>query len=221
MDAFARARALVRELRAQAGPDAAERMARFGITSPTALGVRIPVLRAIAKREGQDHALAGALWATGLHEARMLASMVEEPAKVTKAQMERWARAFDSWDLCDECCMNLFDKTPHAWTMAVAWSKREEEFVKRAGFALMACLAWHDKAAPDARFRSFLATVERRGGDPRNFVKKAASWALRQMGKRNPALRREAVAVASRLAAREEPAARWVGKDALRELRGR
>lgn len=196
-------------------------MARFGIDASRALGVRIPVLRRIARREGRDHALALALWATGIHEARILAGMVDEPERVTKAQMARWAKAFHSWDLCDQVCMNLFDRTTHAWAMARAWSRREEEFVKRAGFALMACLAWHDEASPDARFRPFFRDIAREAEDPRNFVKKAVNWALRQLGKRSPGLRREAIVVASHLAERDVAAARWVGRDALRELRRR
>lgn len=219
VEAKARAARIVRELRRHGSVQGREGMARFGIDASRALGVRIPVLRRIARREGRDHALAQALWATGIHEARILASMVDEPERVTKAQLERWARGFDSWDLCDQVCMNLFDKTPHAWTKARAWSRREEEFVKRAGFALMASLAVHDKASPDARFRPFFRDIAREAHDGRNFVRKAVNWALRQVGKRSPGLRREAVAVAENLAARESAAARWVGKGALWELR--
>lgn len=201
-----------------ASPEDVAGMARFGIHVENAFGLRIPVLRKTAKETGRDHALALALWASGKHEARILASMVDEPARVTRAQMERWARAFDSWDLCDQCCMNLFDETPFAWDVALAWSAREEEFVKRAGFALMACLAWRDEDAPDARFAPFLDAIERESDDDRNFVKKAASWALRQIGKRSPGLRNAALARAERIAERGSRAARWVAADALREL---
>lgn len=221
MEAKARAARIVRELRRHGSAGGRAGMARFGIDASKALGVRIPVLRRIARREGRDHALAQALWGTGVHEARILAAMVDESERVTTAQMERWARAFTSWDLCDQACMNLFDQTPHAWTLARAWSRRDEEFVKRAGFALMASLAVHDQASPEARFRPFFRDIAREAHDRRNFVKKAVSWALRQIGKRSPGLQREAMAVAARLAASDQPAARWVGQDALRELRSR
>ena len=208
----------IARLRASAAPGGKKGMARFGIRPEKALGVRIPVLRALAKEAGRDHALARDLWRSGIHEARILASMVDEPERVTPAQMDRWAREFDSWDVCDQCCMNLFDRTPHAWGKAVEWTGREEEFVKRAGLALMASLAWHRKDAPDADFAPFLAAAERAADDPRAYVKKGASWALRQMGKRSPALRGKAVASARRLASSGSPAARWVGRDVLREL---
>ena len=208
----------LRRLRAAAEPGGKEGMARFGIDPARALGVRVPHIRRIAKEAGRDHKLAAALWKSGIHEARILASMVDEPDKVTPAQMDRWAKAFDSWDVCDQCCMNLFDRTPHAWAKALEWSRREEEFVKRAGLALMACLAWHDKAAPDKAFAPFFPAIERAAEDPRNFVKKAASWALRQTGKRSPGLHRQAMKSARGLSKAGAPAARWVGKDALREL---
>lgn len=147
--------------------------------------------------------------------------MIDDPARVTERQMESWARSFDSWDICDQVCMNLFDKTPLAWSKAAEWAGRDEEFVKRAGFALMACLAVHDKGAGDGAFRRFLPSIEREAGDDRNFVKKAVNWALRQIGKRNGRLRRDALRAARRLAENESRAARWVGRDALRELGGR
>lgn len=205
-------------LRAAAVPGGVEGMARFGIRPAKPLGVRMPVIRALAREAGRDHALAAALWRSGVHEARILASLVEEPARVTPAQMDRWARAFDAWDVCDQCGMNLFDRTEHAWSKAVEWSLDEREFVKRAGLALMASLAAHRKKAPDAAFAPFFPAVERAAGDERVYVKKAASWALRQMGKRSAGLRRRAVASARRLAASPSSGARWVGKDALREL---
>jgi 3-methyladenine DNA glycosylase AlkD len=208
-------------LRSLARPGGREGMARFGIATERALGVRIPDLRRLAREIGRDHGLALRLWRTGVHEARILASMVDDPARVTERQMETWARSFDSWDVCDQVCMNLFDRTPFAHAAAARWARREDEFVKRAGFALMAALAVHDAAAEDRRFVRFLPLIEREAVDDRNFVRKAVNWALRQIGKRNDRLRREAVRVARRLAEGEPGPARWVGRDALRELDGR
>jgi 3-methyladenine DNA glycosylase AlkD len=212
------AAALVERLRALGSPGNAAGMARFGIRPAKALGVPIPALRAIARETGRDHALALALWETGIHEARILATMVDEPARVTPAQMTRWAEAFDSWDVCDQACGNLFRRTPHAWDLVPAWAAREEELVRRAGFSLLAALAVHDRKAPDARFVGAFPLIGRAATDPRNFVKKAVNWSLRQIGKRNPALRAEALVLAGRLAASQDPVARWVGKDAQREL---
>lgn len=194
-------------------------MARFGINPDRALGVRIPDLRRLAKEFGKDHALALALWRTEVHEARILASMVDEPQRVTERQMESWVRGIDSWDVCDQVCGNLFDRAALASEKTVEWMGREEEFVKRAGFALAAWRAVHDRGAPDSEFVQLLPLIEREAHDPRNFVKKAVSWALRQIGKRNRSLNRSAVAAARRLARRTDSTpARWVGKDALREL---
>jgi 3-methyladenine DNA glycosylase AlkD len=206
-------------LRLLARPGGLEGMARFGINPGKALGVRIPDLRRLAKELGRDHSLALALWRTEVHEARILASMVDEPERVTERQMEAWARSFDSWDLCDQVCGNLFDRTAPASVKTLGWMGREEEFVKRAGFAMAAWRAVHDRDAPDRDFAELLPLIEREADDPRNFVKKAVSWALRQIGKRNRALNRRAVEVAERLAERENSvSARWVGRDALREL---
>jgi len=206
-------------------------MARYGINVENAFGVSVPDLRKIAKRLGADHDLAPALWATGNHEARLLACFVDDPARVTKAQMEAWARDFDSWDVCDQATTSLFDRTEHAWSKAVAWSGREEEWVKRGGFALMAGLASHDKAAGDRAFRKLLPLIQRAASDDRNFVRKAVNWALRNIGKRNRALNAAAIACAEKILAAAnrraggdrggDPgarAARWVATDALREL---
>jgi 3-methyladenine DNA glycosylase AlkD len=209
----------VAELRSLGDPTAREGQARFGIQTRRALGISIPALRAIAKREGRSHELALELWRTGIHEARILASFVDEPAVVTEAQMEAWAAEFDSWDLVDQCCAGLFAGTPFAYRKAAEWAGRDKEFVKRAGFALMAALAVHDKNAPDQRFLRFLGLIEREAGDPRNFVKKAVNWALRGIGKRNVALNEEAVKAAFRIKAQAKGSARWVASDALRELR--
>jgi 3-methyladenine DNA glycosylase AlkD len=207
------------ELRALGDPAAREGMARFGITTDRAYGVSVTTLRGVAKRLGTDHALAQALWDTGVHEARILAALVEDPAQVTRAQMDRWARDFDSWDVCDGCCYGLFDRTPFAWEKARQWSGRRPEYVKRGAFAIIAALAVHDRHAPDERFLEFLPIVRREAGDDRNFVKKAVNWALRQVGKRNASL--NAAAIDTALAIREDGtrAGRWIAADALRELR--
>jgi 3-methyladenine DNA glycosylase AlkD len=209
---------ILAEVRSLADPARAAGMASFGISDRRLLGVSMPALRAIGKRHRNDHALAAALWKSGIHEARILASIVDDPITVTPDQMETWVTAFDSWDLCDQCCLNLFRKTPHAWEKAIEWSARDEEFVKRAGFTLMAVLAVHDKSAGDVRFRALLPIVARESRDARNFVKKAVNWALRQIGKRNAALRADAIRTAEAIAKLDSPAARWIAKDALREL---
>lgn len=195
-----------------------EGMARFCIRAPKVFGVSMATMRPLVRRLGRDHALAQALWRTGWFEARILASFVDEPARVTPPQMERWVRRFDNWAVCDSVCLHLFTRAPAAWDKAREWSGRDDEFIKRAGFAMMAGLAVHDKSAPDAEFRRLLPLIERGASDDRNFVKKAVNWALRQIGKRNASLNRDAVRVAARLAARADRSSRWVGKDALREL---
>jgi 3-methyladenine DNA glycosylase AlkD len=199
-------------------------MARYGISTAGTLGVSMPALRAMARearrRAGprERHTLALALWDSGVHEARILAALVDEPGLVTQAQAERWAKDLDSWDVCDQLCSNLLDRTSFARKKAVAWAGREEPFVKRAGFALMAALSVHDKEARDTAFEPLLALAEREAGDERNFVKKAVNWALRQIGKRSPYLCRRAVAAGRRIAKKDSKAARWIAADALREL---
>src|SRR5262245_42947183 len=193
-------------------------MARYAIPADNAFGVTVGDLRQHARRLGRDHELAAALWGTGWYEARMLAAFVDEPASVTPAQMDRWCRDFDSWAICDTACFHLFDRTPHAWRKVEQWSGRRGEFVKRAAFALLASLALHDKRAEDEPFAQCLPLIESAAGDERNFVKKAVSWALRGIGKRNVELNAAAVTLAQRLATSAEAAARWVGKDALRDL---
>jgi 3-methyladenine DNA glycosylase AlkD len=213
-----RVESIIAELESQANPENVAGMARYGINPVNTLGVSIPRLRAMAKRIGTDHEVALELWATGTHEARILAGLIDDPAKVTGEQLERWVKDFDSWDVCDQVCSNLFDKAPRAYSKAAAWSAREEEFVKRAGFVLMAVLAVHDKKAPDARLRAFLPLVERGAVDERKLVKKAVNWALRQIGKRNRSLNRAAIASAKRIGKMDSRAARWIAADALREL---
>jgi 3-methyladenine DNA glycosylase AlkD len=217
---------ILAELRSLANPENVAGMARYGISVAGTLGVSVPTLRGIAttlrparrSEPAAVHALAERLWASQVHEARMLAGFIDVPGLVTREQMEEWAGDFDSWDICDQVCSNLFDKTPFAWEKAVEWSGRDEEFVKRAGFVLACALAVHDKKAPDEPFLEFLVLVEREAGDERNFVKKAVNWALRQIGKRDAALNEAAIGVARRLANSESKAARWVAADALREL---
>ena len=193
-------------------------MSGYAIPSDHAFGVTVADIRVLAKRLGKNHDLAAALWKTGWYEARMLTSFVDEPARVTPAQMDRWCRDFDNWGICDTVCFHLFDKTPHAWEKVAQWHDRPEEFVKRAAFALLWGLTVHDKKAEDSRFLEGLGFVEHAANDERHFVKKAVNMALRAVGKRNQALNAAAIAVARRLSASPEPSPRWIGKDALREL---
>lgn len=211
---------VIGELRGMKDPRAIAGMARYGIVGEGRLGVSIPALRRMARRIGCDHGLALKLWRSGIPDARILAAMVDEPSRVTGSQMERWVRDFDSWDVCDQVCSNLFDRTSCARSKAVEWSAREEEFVKRAGFVLMAALAVHDKEAGDGVFRHFFPIIRREATDERNYVKKAVNWALRQIGKRNAALNREAIRLAGELKRIDSRAARWIASDALRELTG-
>jgi len=191
---------------------------RYGITASRAFGVSIGAIKQLAARLGHDHALAIELWKTGWYEARLLAAYVDEPGRVTAAQMDRWARDFDNWGVVDTVCFVLFDRTPHAWSKIESWSGRREEYIRRAGFVLLACVALHDKQAGDEPFLRSLALVERHASDERNFVKKGVSWALRAVGRRNQALNATAVEVASRLAGSADAAERWIGKGALKEL---
>jgi 3-methyladenine DNA glycosylase AlkD len=209
---------VVKRLKLLGDPKAVEGAARFGICVPDILGVSAPNLRRLAKEIGKDHALAGKLWTTGIHDARVLAALIDDPAKVTKRQMEDWAGDFNSWAVCDAACGCLFDKTPYAWDKAVEWTDREPEYVKRAGFVLMAALAVHDKKAPDERFEAFLPLLVRHATDERNFVKKAVNWALRQIGKRNTHLNKLTIRTAQDIRQTDTKAARWIASDALREL---
>ena len=195
-----------------------EMMPRYGITAKKAYGVPVGTIHRLAKEIGRDHELALAVWKTGWYEARLLTAFIGEPARVTAAQMDAWAREFDSWAVCDTLCFHLLDRTPLAWKKVGPWCRSNDEFVRRAGFALLACLALHDKEAKHEAFLRTLPLVERGAADERNFVKKGVSWALRGIGRRSPALHGAAVAAASRLAASDQAAPRWVGKDALREL---
>lgn len=206
------------ELRRLANPTNVAGMARFGIVGKKLLGISMVQLRTIAKQTGRDHELAEELWASGVFEARILAGLVAEPARVTRLQANSWARDFECWADCDGLCIHLFRKTPFAHELAVAWSGRREELVKRAGFTMMATLAVHDKAAGDEVFRSYLGRVQEEATDERHNVKKGVNWALRQIGKRNPILNREAIRTAKRIREMDSRAARWIAADALREL---
>jgi 3-methyladenine DNA glycosylase AlkD len=197
-----------------------EGMSRFGITVDRAFGISMVDLRYLAKSIGKDHQLAIDLWETGFHEARILSTIIDVPAQVTESQMEQWAIGFDSWDICDQCCSNLFSRTPFAIGKAKDWSTRNEEYVKRAGFVIMAALAVHDKKAVDGLFIDFLHIIDSEAADDdRPFVRKAVNWALRQIGKRNVKLQEAAIVTAEAVRARGTKSARWIAADALRELR--
>ncbi len=209
---------VIEKLKSLSNPKNVEGMARFGISSNKTLGVSVPKLRKMAKEIGKDHQLAQELWDSGYHEARILAGMIDDPKMVSEKQVDKWARGFDSWDVCDQCCMNLFDKTPFAFDKAIKLTGEKKEFVRRSGFALMACLAWHDKNSPDERFMKFFPLIKKYSTDDRNFVKKAVNWALRQIGKRNGNLRKMAIKTARDIQKIDSKAAKWVASDALREL---
>ena len=209
---------IIKKLKAKARADQLEGMARFAIVGEGRLGVSVPEMRKLAKEIGKDHQLALELWKTGIPDARILAGMVGEPAKLTEKQMEDWVKDFNSWDVCDQVCMNLFEKTPLAVKKIHDWSKRDEEFVKRTAFALIACLAWHDKQAEDEKFLILLPIIKNGATDERNFVKKAINWALRNIGKRNPVLNKAAIKLAQEIKELDSKAARWIANDALREL---
>jgi 3-methyladenine DNA glycosylase AlkD len=220
MTAAERAREVVRTLERMGDPARVEGMTRYGIETSRAFGVSVTELRRVARGLGRDHELAAALWASGVHEARILASLVDEPARVTPAQMDAWVADLDSWDLCDAVCGNLFDRTPFALDKAVEWSGREPEFEKRAGLALIAWAAVHRRDLPDAAFASLLPLIREQSTDDRNYVRKAVSWALRQIGKRSAGLNTEAIRTAVQIERMDARSSRWIARDALRELRG-
>jgi 3-methyladenine DNA glycosylase AlkD len=191
---------------------------RYGIITPKAYGVPVSAIQQLGKQLGRDHELADALWETGWYEARMLTAFVDQPERVTPAQMDRWARDFDNWGICDTICFHLFDRSAHGWKKVAPWSKRREEFVKRAAFALLAGLSLHDKRAKDDVFLRTLPLIEHAADDERHFVKKGVSWALRVMGRRNRALNAACLETARRLARSDQPAAQWIGRQAVKEL---
>ena len=209
---------VLKKLKAKARSDQVEGMAKYGMVAERRLGVSVPDMRKIAKELGKDHKLALELWKTGIPEARIVAAMIDEPEKLTEEQMEDWVKDINSWDVCDQVCMNLFEKPPLAWKKILDWSEREEEFVKRTAFALIACLAWHDKETEDEEFIKLFPVIKRGATDERNFVKKAVNWALRNIGKRNPNLNKAAIKAAKEIQRIDSKAARWIASDAIREL---
>jgi 3-methyladenine DNA glycosylase AlkD len=211
--------AVLKELRSQARPKELAGMARFGMKGDKRLGVAVPELRRLAKRIGKNHHLALELWQTGIPDARILAGMIDEADKVTERQLEAWVKELDSWDVCDQLCMNLFEKVKGIEKKIKQWSSREEEFVKRAAYALLACLAWHDKEANDEEMAKFLTIIKAGARDERNFVKKAVNWALRNIGKRNRRLNKLALKTAREIQKLDSKAARWIAADAIRELK--
>ncbi len=217
-DTDIKARATIKKLESMSDPSNKDGMERFGINVSNALCISMPAIRTLAKETGKDHALALALWDTGIHEAMIMATLVDDYRQVTEGQMDKWVADFDSWDVCDQCCSNLFDKTRFAHDKCFEWARDEREFVKRAGFTMMATLAVHDKKADDAAFKSFFPVILKGSTDERNFVRKAVNWALRQIGKRNINLNKEAIAVGNEMKTIDSKSARWIASDALREL---
>jgi 3-methyladenine DNA glycosylase AlkD len=218
-DVTAGAAAAVAELKRLSTRKDWDNLKRFGIVTTKAFGVSMTNIQKVAKPLGRSHALAEALWQTGWYEARMLASLVDEPERVTAAQMDRWCRDFDNWGICDTVCFKLFDQTPHAFGRVRKWSSSKDEFVKRGAFALLASLALHDKVSADAAFVKTLPLIERAAADERHLVKKGVSWALRAIGHRSAKLRKTALETGERLSASSDPTARWIGRDTLRDLR--
>jgi len=209
---------VIDKLKVLARPHQLEGMARYGMNTDRRLGVSIPYLRKLAKELGKDHELALGLWRTGLAEAKIVAAMIDEPEKVTEEQMEEWVRDIDSWDVCDQVCMNLFEKTPFTLKKIHEWAQRDEEFVRRTAFSLIACIAWHDKKADDEQFVGLFEVIRNGALDERNFVKKAVNWALRNIGKRNLRLNRAALDLAWEIRKIDSRSARWIASDAIREL---
>ena len=212
---------VLRELKSMEDKRCVEGMARYGIRSERCYGISMTKLMAIKKRVGKDHDLADGLWKSKIHDARLLACLIDDPKLVTEDQMESWVRDFDNWAICDGCCGHLFDQTPYAYKKAREWSKRKEEYVRRAGFVLIATLTVHDKKAGDDVFLKFLPAIRRAATDERNYVAKAVNWALRQIGKRNPRLNAEAIKVAEQIHELDSKSAKWIASDALRELKSR
>jgi 3-methyladenine DNA glycosylase AlkD len=209
---------ILKALEAKANPENVKGMARYGMTAEKRLGVSVPDMRKIAKSAGKDHALALELWRTGVPEARIVAAMVAEPDRLTETEMEDWVKDINSWDVCDQACMNLFEKTPLAWKKIIDWSVREEEFVKRTAFSLLACIAWHNKTTGNDEFVRYFPVIKEGATDERNFVKKSVSWALRSIGKRNPTLNRAAIDLAAEIGGTDSKAARWIASDVTRDL---
>jgi 3-methyladenine DNA glycosylase AlkD len=210
---------IIEKLKSLENPKNVEGMARYGINPKNNLGVSIYILRPIAKKIGLNHDLALKLWNSGIHDARLLACFIDDPKKVTKKQMNSWVKDFDSWDVCDQVCTSLFDKTSYAWKKAYEWSEREEEFVKRAAFSLVAGLSVHNKKTCDEKFEKFMLVITKHANDERNYVKKAVNWALRNIGKRNINLNKKAIKTAEELITTKNKTAIWIAKNALKELK--
>ena len=215
---MANTKEILKILKSKANSKNVEGMAKFGRTSTNRLGISVPDMRKIAKQNGNDHAVAMELWESGIPEAQIVAALIAEPDKLTEKQMENWVKDFNSWDVCDQVCMNLFDKTPLAWKKIYDWSEREEEFVKRAAFSLIACIAWHDKSISDEKLIELFPLIKREATDERNFVKKAVNWALRHIGKKNKTLYKAAINLAKEIKQIDSKSARWIASDAIREL---
>ena len=209
---------ILRQLKTKASPANLEGMARFGLTVEKRLGVSVPEMRRIARETGKHHGLAASLWKTGIADARIVASMIAAPDEMSAKDMDAWVIGIDSWDVCDQVCMNLFEKTPFARQKIAEWSNRGEEYVKRAAFALIAGLAWHDRQSADRDFLQFLQVIKHGATDERNFVKKAVNWALRNIGKRSVRLNKAAIKTAGEIQRMDSKAARWIAADAIREL---
>ncbi|MDQ1470084.1 MAG: hypothetical protein QOJ99_1564 [Bryobacterales bacterium] len=212
---------ILAEMRTLANPAARESMTRFGIQAENVIGLSVPQIRLVARRTSRSQQVAEQLWDTGIHDARILASLVADPDAISPETMDKWAQETDSWDICDACCGNLFDRTPHAWRKIRQWAPDEREFVRRAAFATLATIAAHDKKAPDSLFIAALPLIEKYAFDDRNFARKGINWALRNIGKRNPVLRKAAIACAERVRDQNSKSSRWIGTDALRELKRR
>ena len=210
---------VIKRLRGMSNDDNVRGMARYGIATAGTLGISMPEIRRMAKELGKDHELALELWKSKIHEARILAALIAEPKRMTRRTMELWVKDFDSWDVCDQVVSNLFDKTSVAYELAFVWSVREEEYVRRAGYVMMAALAVHDKPASDRAFLDFLPVIVAGANDNRNFVRKAVNWALRQIGKRNLSLNQAAISCAQEIAGLDSNSAKWIAGDALRELK--
>jgi 3-methyladenine DNA glycosylase AlkD len=209
---------ILEKLKTKSRKDQLEGMARFGINTNNRLGVSIPDIRRIAKEFGRNHEVALELWKTGYDDAKITAALVDDPDKVSEDQMDEWVKDFNSWDVCDQICMNLFDRSPYAWKKIFEWSKREKEFVKRAAFTLLACLAWHDKNAEDDKFLEYFPLIKKNVDDDRNYVKKAVSWSLRHIGKRNLNLHKHVLVFANDIKQIDSKTARWIGSDVIRDL---
>jgi 3-methyladenine DNA glycosylase AlkD len=209
---------ILKKLKSMSNPEAVKGMARYGINPKNNLGVSISKLRPIAKEIGKDHDLALKLWSSGTHDARLLACFIEDPVKITGEQMDSWSKDFDSWDVCDQACTSLFDLTPLAWKKVFEWAKRDEEFVKRAAFSIIAGLAVHDKKASDKEFEQFSTLIKKHSVDERNYVKKAVNWALRNIGKRNLVLNKQMIKLSEEIRKIDSKSARWIANDAIREL---